>query len=168
MMEMLPILDDFAESNLLKMAARVENVVTEGRPTEFKPRTRLALYPNTSDVAPRFAIERPGPSRAILLDPPVSTDNILPLLYIGAKVEWLEKDEVYSDKEVIARFEQLRRQLLKCMVHGPFEGFSSKGSHVYRGTHYSPGALEWFNAGGEWASNFSEKRTRFRPVIPCL
>ncbi len=85
---------------------------------------------------------------------------------MGARIDWWEDGAAHIDREVVPRFDRLRRRLLKIMHFRPYEAFNSANlatSHIYRGTHYSQGALDWFNAGGEWVSNLGDKASRFRP-----
>jgi hypothetical protein len=163
--ELMPVLDSFLVEADLLMCSRHRNIVSPGlNRYDLRPLTRIAMYPTMPGVSAQRAMDQPGPSRAILVDLPFPTERALPLFHMGAQFDWWENDRAHVDRDVVPRFDQLRRRLLKIMGLGPYEGYTAQGpqAHVYRGSHYSTGALDWISSGGEWVYS-PQMNTRFRP-----
>jgi hypothetical protein len=164
--ELLPELDRLVSEECLLVASRTWKIAAQGFDRDsIQAGTRLALYPPSPNITAQEAMDLPGPSRSILVDLPVLVGNMLPMLRVGARFDWLENDRVIVDRDVVPRFDRLRRRLLKVMCLGPWEGFKSGTgvtTHVYRGSHFSSGALEWFLGNGEWVQS-AALLSRFRP-----
>ncbi len=164
--EVLPVLDAFMAEECLSVASSLRNIVTEGMNREdVQPRTSIVMYPRLPNVSARIAMDSSGPSRAIVAYLPLPSENQLPEFYITCVYEWWEGGRSHVDREVVPRFDRLKRRLLKIMCLGPYETYDFKTNVTYdvcRGSHYSQGALDWFNEGGEWF-NSNNRNIRYRP-----